>query len=1542
MASDAFVVGESWISEHYFTTEGKQSFHQRVLERRKQWDALDQSARSRVGAIAGGLSAALANRDDGPSDGLHDVVTGPLLAALGYDDPLYRATSTGPVTWYATAGVDKPSVAVLEAGHAETLEDLLEKDADTLLVPYEVEGEKPFTSVARALSAILVDDDAPEFVVVFAGRWALLVDRERWPEGRYLAVDVQLVADRNETKKGGELDRLTAILAAESVIADAEGKIWWQTIREESVKHTVGVSKDLREGVRLSIEKIANDVVQRRAAQNLDAIEPSRAQELAKQSLRFIYRILFLLYAEASPELKVLPVGAAEYEEGYSLDRLRDLVLVELTGNATERTHLYDSLSVLFRLIDSGSPVRNDPELTEGLTFNSLRADLFKAGAISLIAESKLSDGALKWVLDRLLLSKAQKGKDRGFISYADLGINQLGAVYEGLMSYTGFFATEDLHEVAPDGNAEKGSWIVPVTRSSHLSEKDFVKAEDPVTGEVKSVVHHAGSFVYRLSGRDRQHSASYYTPEVLTRFTVSQALEELLTPETTADDILKLTVCEPALGSGAFAIEAVRQLADQYLDRREAELGRRVDPDERPRELQKIKASIALHQVYGVDLNATAVELAEISLWLDTMSEGLQAPWFGLHLRRGNSLVGARRATFSRDQVALKGWLTDVPTERALSEDTAGAIHHFLLPATGWGATADAKEAKTLAPDAQKRVNTWRRSLRTKPTKRQLDQLTSLAHRVEALWSIARRRLEIAEAEARRPIPLWGQSTERTDDLPHSVSREEIETRLADPEGAYQRLRRVMDAWCAMWFWPLTDGAKPPTWDEWLATLTGILGVHFEAHSTKALRDRYAGGTALELPDGWSALNDAEEMELGFANTMPIAELIAATPWLRTAENIAQQYGFFHWELDFAPVFAAGGFDLQVGNPPWVRPEFDEDASLAEFDAWFALTGKPPIEEHRAHRQAVLAIDRARQAVTIEAGSTAATRGFLSSTTNYPVLRGIRSDLYRCFVVQTWRHATAPGIVGLIHPDAHFTDPKAGLLRAEAYQRLRRSWVFTNELRLFEIHHDRPFAVQIYGASSEVSFQFASGLYAPDTVERSLVHTGAGEEPGDKTDEGKWDTRPHKSRLQLITKRTLEAWHALLEDAETPLLQTRLVYSVNRSAATAIESLAMHERFRNSGMEYSQGWNEATDFRRGYFVEKIGPAVDWGTAILQGRNIFVGDPLYKSPNPSKSHANDWTGIDLEAASDRSMPSTTYKPAVDLTTFDAAYTRWGTDSVSARKYYRLMWRRMVNDKNERTLIAALIPPGTTHVDVAATLKMETDLKTVLAAGVAYSILADFMMRAIGASSLNQDVIGRLPLPRHEGQLAAELRLRVMRLSAVTRAYEDLWQQVFGTHSEQDFAEYGWVGGLDYFGRQPLGSVGASWSSDVPLRRASDRRQALVEIDALVAVMLGVSADELCTIYRSKFAVMYAYDRGRGRDPRFYDSNGRLVPAAIVRSWRLRGDRASVEERTATHPDSGVTYTYELPFVLLDREDDMRAAHDHFTRLALAERSRDLK
>jgi hypothetical protein len=115
-----------------------------------------------------------------------------------------------------------------------------------------------------------------------------------------------------------------------------------------------------------------------------------------------------------------------------------------------------------------------------------------------------------------------------------------------------------------------------------------------------------------------------------------------------------------------------------------------------------------------------------------------------------------------------------------------------------------------------------------------------------------------------------------------------------------------------------------------------------------------------------------------------------------------------------------------------------------------------------------------------------------------------------------------------------------------------------------------------------------------------------------------------------------------------------------------------------------------------------------------------------------------------------------------------------------------------------------------------------------------------------------------------------------------------------------------------------------WSESSPLRLASDRRQAQVEIDALVALMLGVTADELCSIYRTQFPVLYKYDTQRDH----YDQNGRLVPADVLKTWQKLGDSATDDDLSATNAQ-GFTYTYEPPFATLDREADMRIAYAEF-------------
>ena len=1355
-SSDALIVGEDWISEHYFTTDAKsESFQAKVAERRKAWDEDTKNGAATVRSrfvpvrlrLGGSIADLLAGQPGTGDDSLPELYA-ELRQVLGYESGEYVLKRTGPVLGVVTPEISEGApLVIVEARAVETIEDLIAKDGGTLLTPYEVDEKTTFTSAARLLSALFVADDGPEFALVLAGRWLLVAERARWAEGRYLAIDLQLVCERNDAKNGGEIDRALTCVSAESLAPDAEGSIWWRGVLEDSIKHTVGVSKDLREGVRLSIEIIANEVVRRRQTQRLDPLPQAQAQPLARQALRYLYRLLFLLYAEASPELEVLPVGAEEYDQGYGLDRLRDLTLVELASpRAVEGTHLYDSLARLFVLVDQGHepPAAQDGE-QDGLVFHSLRADLFLPAATALIDETGLGNAALQRVLRHLLLSKEVRGKDRGFISYAELGINQLGAVYEGLMSYTGFFAETDLYEVAKDGDPSKGSWIVPVARAEGIAEKDFVRIEDEVTGEKKAVLHQAGTFVYRLAGRERQQSASYYTPEVLTRFTVSQALQELLDQDghtTTAEEILGLTVCEPALGSGAFAIEAVRQLAEQYLRRRQAELDERIDPESYPTELQRVKASISLHQVYGVDLNATAVELAEISLWLDTMVSGLQAPWFGLRLRRGNSLIGGHRAVYTRAQVNGKSWLKETPadvplsgmvadmTDGATARQTDGRIHHFLLPASGWGSAVEAKEAVALASEAATVLKAWRRTIVGKPSRKQLDALVELAHRVESLWQLTLRRHQIAEQEACRDIPLWGRGQpEHT----QAVTREQIESTLNDPSGAYRRLRRVMDAWAALWFWPLTDtgNATPPTLDQWIEACQALLGREPEA------RRNSRGMTPLGEASNWADLNAAEELNLDFAGAQDVEQVLKSHPWLRACETLAEQQGFFHWELDFATVFARGGFDLQLGNPPWVRPQTDIDALLAEGDPWWQLALKPSEAARNAKREATLALPGIRDLVTTATIEVAATAEYLGSVQAYPLLVGLQPDLYRCFMEQTWNHSSARGVVTLIHPETHFTDEKAAALREHTYPRLRRHWQFINELMLYEIVDKQRYGIHVYGCPSEsVAFLMASSLYHPDTVERSLRHDGSGDEPGLKDPDGNWDLRPHRKRIINVTDATLQIWHAFMEDGSTPVRRTRMLYAVNTDAADVLAALADQPRLGALSLAFSPGWHEKADRQRGYFRSAWGMPESWNDVILQGPHIFVATPMYKSPNPTMKHNQDWSYTDFEKLSKEATPVTAYQPTKDRTWYDSGYTQW--PSGPARAYYRIAWRSMAANANERTLFPALIPPGAAHVHgvSSAGLPQGSIESLCVACGMLSSLIADFAVRAAPKSQIS--------------------------------------------------------------------------------------------------------------------------------------------------------------------------------------------------------------
>ncbi|MFC9084545.1 class I SAM-dependent DNA methyltransferase, partial [Streptomyces sp. NPDC057062] len=392
-----------------------------------------------------------------------------------------RADQSYEVT---VAHAEKDLVA-LNCGWSAEPDDALDPDgAGRLLDELRLDGQHTVATGSKLASFLFACEDAPRYVLLLVGGVVVLADRAVWGEGRYLAVSLDTALERNDTKAGGELDTVAALFGADSLRTPEEGgENPLATLVDKSTRHAVGVSSELRDGLRLSVELIANEVLDRIREGGVRPEEvkdlPELGRQLTRESLRYLYRILFLLYAEARPELGILPSDYPEYQQGYGLGRLGELIAERDLVDEKSRKgfYLYESLDLLFSKVQEGYRPRRthgvvDEKASEdvGLRFEPLHSKLFEPEAIRLIGaravpdprvegeadgeggerfiDTRLRNETLYRVLRLLMLTRGKKRERGGFISYAQLGINQLGAVYEGLMSYSGFVAGEELYEV--------------------------------------------------------------------------------------------------------------------------------------------------------------------------------------------------------------------------------------------------------------------------------------------------------------------------------------------------------------------------------------------------------------------------------------------------------------------------------------------------------------------------------------------------------------------------------------------------------------------------------------------------------------------------------------------------------------------------------------------------------------------------------------------------------------------------------------------------------------------------------------------------------------------------------------------------------------------------------------------------------------------------------------------------------------------------------------------------------------------------------------
>jgi hypothetical protein len=358
-------------------------------------------------------------------------------------------------------------------------------------------------------------------------------------------------------------------------------------IAAASARHGVEVSASLKNGVRDALRLLLPGLMRpgsRRASPRPDAATLSSTLD---QAFTIVYRVLFLLFAESRA---LVPTWHPVYRRGYTIESLR--VQAETPG--CERG-IWEGLQAVSRLAHSGCHAGS-------LVVAPFNGRLFAPARAPLAESLKLDDGAVARAMVALTTLAASGRRER--VCFGDLGVEQLGAVYESVL--------------------------------------DYEPAAEPAAGEAAGTqaAGSIGGLTLVSRGEIRKSSGTFYTPRAITEYLVRHALRPLV--ETASPDgILRLKVLDPAMGSGALLVAACRYLAAAYESAVVRERGcfasEITDADR-----AAFRRLVAQHCLYGVDLNPMAVQVARLSMWLTTLARGRPLSFLDHRLVAGDSLVGA------------------------------------------------------------------------------------------------------------------------------------------------------------------------------------------------------------------------------------------------------------------------------------------------------------------------------------------------------------------------------------------------------------------------------------------------------------------------------------------------------------------------------------------------------------------------------------------------------------------------------------------------------------------------------------------------------------------------------------------------------------------------------------------------------------------------------------------------------------------------------------------------------------------------------------
>ena len=1456
---------------------------------------------------------------------------------------------------------------------------------------------------------LMPEDRRPRYVLMLAGNTVFLFDQDKWARGSYLQFSLDDLYFQAQIKNYRLHYALFHLLCCKETLASDGQTVLMDTLIEESYKNAYEVTKDLKEGVIFAVETLANEalyymkhiankpfgkkVVAEDGTISYDETDDNFEAEVKDDCLTIVYRLLFLFYAESREELEILPVGDEVYKFGYSLESLRDLEMMRLNSQSSRDGYFFDeSIHHLFDLLSDGHNATISMNNNKSFRVRPIDSPLFNDKNLHHLGDVKIRN--VKWQEIIKALSLSKKKSYCGRISYANLGVNQLGSVYESLLAFRGFYAEEDYIEVHKANDPSDGTFLVPYSRMS-----DFDISEVLCNQDGTPAILPKGTFVYRLNGRDRQKSASYYTPEVLTRSTVKYTLktiiDEVRENKRKATELLELKILEPAMGAAAFQNEVINQLAEAYLIHQQRQLREdgkqnwRIQPDRYRDELQKVKAYIATHNVYGVDLNPTAIELGKLSLWLNVIHKDMETPFFANRLAVGNAVIGAWLKVYSKEDVKgiaerygrpLKQnkWWEKAPHKIKFYSNkvrrSVNDVYHFLLPDANMLGVRSIKEQKKEYPTAFTRMTNILKDWTAPITDTDFKTLQRLSGKIDILLKEYFTDQISIDKYTNNRKDIWD-GVDHTESLFKEQEQAESYARklqLFDTryrrDNAYRKLKLAMDYWCSLWFWEYKDADALPTRQEFWGDIEALLDVDNAQLDTNTRRALERVGMAAEPQEEYERITEEESQiiartqeELLTASHANLSLFADEEPLrLRIADALGKRYHFFHPMLEFIEVFwLRDGFDIICGNPPWLKLEFDEQGIISEKYPEIAIR-KLSAPQARTMRDNFFTASKFleelyRNEEVENAGSTA----FMNANCNYPLLVGQQTNLYKCILENGFSMMSDKGFMGMLHPETVYDDPKGQPLRKEIYARLRYHFQYTNEFSLFaEVHHLTKFGQQIYSSKQTiVNFLSIHNLYHPSTIDACFTHSGQGLCGGLKTEDGKWNTEAHIDRIVNFTETELRVLSEAFEDGaewesvKLTSVHTKQIIKVLEAFALFPNHIENLESIITVDLDETGAVNDGVIKRETFY-----PNIDEYEMVYNGPQFFVGNPCYKTPRQKCLLNSDYDTIDLCQMDDKFSARSNYRPTINLPEYKQHIKGFkiGQDAMGNDLFdnwidhYKVGCRKMLAISGERSLICAVLPKRTAHIHGVISATFSRGYNSVDMAALCASLPMDAYIKIMASQNLTAVRMSKFPLGI-DAKYNTAMRSRILLLNCLTNYYSELWDECW----RQEYAKEQWS--ITDKRLKSFDTLKSNWDSSTPLRNYFERRQALVEIDVIAAMALGLSLEDLEMIYNIQFPVLQ-----QNENDTWYDAEGKIVftcskgltGVGLDRpTWNaMRGEEITNEKGIVTgYKGAEPTYlhtidpakselyggqqqTFVAPYTKCDRIEDYRTAWAHFEKI----------